>query len=143
MKKLTLIATLCLLMILSVQAEKKQTLTINGQTIEKIATRITFDGDNVVITFGDQTSQIADMEQVRLSFSALPTTIGTIKEHVADLLDINGIELGTTIEIYDAQGKKVITARADEARTILNTHSLKGGIYLLKANRQVVKFVKR
>jgi hypothetical protein len=59
------------------------------------------------------------------------------------LLDINGIEPGTTIEIYDAQGKKVITARADEARTILNTHSLKGGIYLLKANRQVVKFVKR
>ena len=51
MKKLTLIATLCLLMILSVQAEKKQTLTINGQTIEKIATRITFDGDVVLFIF--------------------------------------------------------------------------------------------
>ena len=114
------------------------------QTVDasKVAS-VSFSGDNVVITFGDQTSQIADMEQVRLSFSALPTTIGTIKEHVVDVLDINGIEPGTTIEIYDAQGKKVITARADEARTILNTHSLKGGIYLMKANRQVVKFVKR
>lgn len=143
MKKLTLITVLCLLMGLSVQAEKKQTLTINGQKVEKVATRITFDGDNAVITFGDQTSQTADMEQVKISFSAVPTAIGTIKEQVADVLNINGLEPGTTIEIYDAQGKKVITTRAEEARAILNTRSLKGGIYLLKANRQVVKFIKR
>ena len=143
MKKLTLIATLSLLMGLSVQAEKKQTLTINGQTVEKVATRITFEGDNVIITFGDQTTQTADMEQVKLSFAPVSTAIGTIKEHVTDVLDINGLEPGTTVDIYDAQGKKVMTTRADEARTILNTHSLKGGIYLLKANRQVVKFVKR
>ena len=130
--------TSCLLC-LAVWAMADDVQTVDASKVASVS----FSGDNVVITFGDQTSQIADMEQVRLSFSALPTTIGTIKEHVVDVLDINGIEPGTTIEIYDAQGKKVITARADEARTILNTHSLKGGIYLMKANRQVVKFVKR
>lgn len=143
MKKLSLIAIACLLMGLSAQAEKKQTLTINGQTIEKVATRITIEGDNVIVTFGDQTTQTADMEQVKLSFTPVSTAIGIIKEHVADVLNINGLEPGTEVEIYDAQGKKVMTALADDVRAILNTRSLKGGIYLLKANRQVVKFIKR
>lgn len=143
MKKLSLIAIACLLMGLSAQAEKKQTLTINGQTIEKVATRITIEGDNVIVTFGDQTTQTADMEQVKLSFAPVSTAIGIIKEHVADVLNINGLEPGTEVEIYDAQGKKVMTALADDVRAILNTRSLKGGIYLLKANRQVVKFIKR
>lgn len=144
MKKLTLLAVTCLLTLcISIQAEKKQTLTINGQTVEKVATRITFEGDNVVITFGDKTTQTADMEQVKLSFAPATTAIGTIKDYVTDELNINGLEPGTKIEIYDAQGKKIMTARADEARAILSTCSLSNGIYLLKANRQVVKFIKR
>lgn len=118
-------------------------LIINGQTVEKVATRISFEGDNVVVTFGDQTNQTVDMEQVKLSFTPVSTAIGTIKKQVEDVLDINGLEPGTEIDIFDAQGKKVMTTRADEARAILNTSNLKGGVYLMKANRQSVKFIKR
>ena len=144
MKKLKFVMISCLLMIgLSAQAEKKQMLIINGQTVEKVATRITFEGDNVVVTFGDQTNQTVDMEQVKLSFTPVSTAIGTIKKQVEDVLDINGLEPGTEIDIFDAQGKKVMTTRADEARAILNTRNLKGGVYLMKANRQSVKFIKR
>ena len=126
------------------QAEKKQTLTINGEKVEKLLTRITFEGDNAVLTFGDNTTQTADMEAVILSFSVDDlTAIGTIKGNVGNKLSIDGLEPDTEVEIYDAQGKKLLTAHIDETRAILNTRSLKNGVYLLKANRQVVKFIKR
>ena len=42
---------------------------INGEKVEKVGGRIKFEGDNVVLTFGDQHAQTADMENVKLSFT--------------------------------------------------------------------------
>lgn len=145
MKKLKLITITCLLMLgLSVQAEKKQTLTINGETVQKLVTRITFEGDNVVLLFSDGASQTADMESVKLSFSVEDlTAIGTIKGEIVDKLFVEGLEPGTEVVIYNTEGKQMMTARASEVQTVLKTKALKKGIYLMKAGKQVVKFVKR
>lgn len=125
-------------------AESKQTLTINGETVSKVVARITFDGDNVVLTFSDATTQTADMGSVVLTFSVdASTAIYSMKSIVEDNLDIDGLEPDTQVVIYNAEGKKMLAARADHARAILQTHSLPGGVYMLKAGNQVIKFVKR
>ena len=145
MKRLRLIAIACLLtMGLSMQAQNVQTLTINGEKVEKLVARITFEGDNVVLTFTDQTTQTADMTSVILSFTPQDlTAIGTIQRPVEKTLSIDGLEPGTEVIVYNTEGKEMLSARASEVQTILKTKSLKKGIYLMKAGNQVVKFVKR
>lgn len=145
MKKLKLIIMLCLLtFVMSAQAGNVQTLTINGEKVEKLVTRITFEGDEAVLTFSDQTMQKSDMESVKLSFTPEDlTAIGFIKNAVNKSFSIEGLEPGTEILIYNAEGKLVIKGSASENLTILKTASLKKGVYLMKAGRQVVKFVKR
>lgn len=145
MKRLRRIAIACLLtMGLSMQAENVQTLTINGEKVEKQVARITFEGDNVVLAFSDKTTQTADMESVILSFVPQDlTAIGTIQNPVGKTLSIDGLEPGTEVLIYNAEGKKMLSARASEVQTILKTKSLKKGVYLIKADNQVVKFFKR
>lgn len=145
MKRLRLIAIACLLtMGLSMQAQNVQTLTINGEKVEKLVARITFEGDNVVLAFSDQTTQKADMTSVILSFTPQDlTAIGTIQRPVEKTLSIDGLEPGTEVIVYNTEGKEMLSARASEVQTILKTKSLKKGIYLMKAGNQVVKFIKR
>ena len=144
MKKLKLFIMTCLLTVaFTAQAQKVQTLVINGEKVEKVVARITFEGDNVVLTFSDQTVQTADMENVVLSFTPEDlTAIGTIKNAVNKTFSIEGLEPGTEIIIYNTDGKQVLTARASEDLTTLKMSSLKKGVYLMKAGKQVVKFIK-
>ena len=54
MKKLKLFTMACLLSVaFTAQAGNVQTLVINGEKVEKVVARITFEGDNVVLTFSD------------------------------------------------------------------------------------------
>lgn len=48
----------------AVFAGNKQTVKIDGQLIEKTVSEITFDGDNVVFLYSDNTSDQADMSLV-------------------------------------------------------------------------------
>lgn len=145
MKKLKLFTVTCLLTVaLTAQAKKVQTLVINGEKVEKVVARITFEGDNAVLTFSDQSVLTTDMENVVLSFTPEDlTAIGTIKNAVNKEFSIEGLEPGTEIIIYNADGKQVLTARASEDFTTLKMSSLKKGVYLMKAGKQVVKFIKR
>ena len=145
MKKLKLFTMACLLSVaFTAQAGNVQTLVINGEKVEKVVARITFEGDNVVLTFSDQTAQTADMENVKLSFTPEDlTAIGSIRNAVNKTFAIEGLEPGTEILIYNADGKQVLTTHASEDLTILKMTSLKKGVYLMKAGKQVVKFIKR
>jgi hypothetical protein len=135
----------CLLFFaLTVQAKKVQTLIINGEKVERVVARITFEGDNAVLTFSDQSVQKADMGNVKLSFTPEDlTSIGIIKNPVNKTFSIEGLEPGTEIVIYNTDGKQVLTTYASDNFTILKMTSLKKGVYLMKAGKQVVKFVKR
>ena len=71
MKK-NLLLTICFMLIVppGAYANNVQTLTINGQTVNKALSKMTFDGDNVILTFTDNSSQTSEMESVSLSFSS-------------------------------------------------------------------------
>lgn len=126
------------------KAESKQTLTINGQTVESIVTRITFEGDNVVLHFKGGESQTADMDAVVLGFEYSPTTaISVLRGTVDNYLNLAGLDEGTVVSIYDAQGKLVRTTTVREAKAVLSVSTLRSGVYVLKAGRRIVKFNKK
>ena len=145
MRKILSVAAVLLLMSVSLaKAESKQTLTINGQTVESIVTRITFEGDNVVLHFKGGDSQTADMDAVVLGFEYSPTTsISVLRGTVDNYLNLAGLDEGTVVSIYDAQGKLITTTTAREAKAVLSVSTLRSGVYVLKAGRQVVKFIKK
>ena len=145
MRKILLLSAVSLLMLaVGARADGVQTLTVNGETVEKTVVRITFDGDNVVLHFDDDSQQTADMNTVVLGFSYSGTVaVGTLHKPVGNVLHLEGLDEGIVVSIYDAQGKIVATATASLAKATLAASSLKSGVYLLKAGNQAVKFIKR
>ena len=102
-----------------VWADNKQTITINGQSVDKIVTEITFNGDNLTLTYSDGTSEESDMSFVKLAFSydTNPTGINQVEAVKQSLqgkvFNLNGQFIGTSTEglakgIYIVNGKKVI-----------------------------------
>lgn len=133
-----------LMLSLAVNAAGTQTLTINGEKVEKVVARITFDGDNVILLFGDETQQSADMSSVTLQFTLDDdTAIEALRQPVGDLLNIKGLEPGTHVSVYNAKGEIVASVKASDAQELLQTGSLKKGVYLIKAGKHVVKFIKK
>ena len=145
MKKLLLLFSAVMLMLaVPAKAAKTQTLIINGEVVEKVVTKITFEGDLAVLTFSDDTEISEDMSNVELRFLDSPTSIKGITTYqmnkvVGDNLLINGLADETKVIIYDASGKDVITTSGSN----INVSGLKPGMYILKAGNQIVKFVKK
>ena len=145
MKKLLLLFSAVMLMLaVPAKAAKTQALIINGEVVEKVVTKITFEGDLAVLTFSDDTEISEDMSNVVLRFLDSPTSIKGITTYqmnkvVGDNLLINGLADETKVIIYDASGKDVITTSGSN----INVSGLKPGMYILKAGNQIVKFVKK
>ena len=99
-------------------ANNKQTVKIDGNVSDKTVTEITFDGDNVTLSYEDKSSETRDMSLVSLSFSYDSTTgINKIKEVKKSLqgkvFNLNGQLVGNSLDglskgIYIVNGKKVI-----------------------------------
>ena len=145
MKKLLLLFSAIMLMLVSpVKAGTTQILIINGEVVEKVVTKITFEGDLAVLTFADETIISEDMGNVVMQFTASPTSIKNVEafqlnKAVGDNLEINGLVEGTQVQVFDATGKQVIVTYD----STINVSSLKPGMYILKAGNQIVKFAKK
>ena len=102
----------------AVFAGSKQTVKIDGQVIDKTVTEITFDGDNVVLQYSDNTSDNGDMSLVTLSFSYSTTTgisqVEDIKKALqGKVYNLQGQYVGSSLQglskgVYIINGKKVI-----------------------------------
>ena len=98
-------------------ADNKQTVTIGGSQVGKTIKEITFDGDNVNLTFDDETTETQDMSLVKLSFAYITTGISNIetsnKVLAGKVFNLNGQLVGIFIHnfnkgIYIVNVKKVI-----------------------------------
>lgn len=145
MKKLLLLFSAIMLMLVSpVKAGTTQILIINGEVVEKVVTKITFEGDLAVLTFADETIISEDMGNVIMRFMSSPTSIKNVEafqlnKAVGDNLEINGLAEGTQVQVFDASGKQVIVTYD----STINVSSLKPGMYILKAGNQIIKFAKK
>lgn len=142
-RKLT--AVTCLLVASTMAwADYEQELTINGETVDKVVTSITFDGDNAVLHFADETTEVADMDAVVLTLKGgTQDAIYSLRQEVTDMMTFSGLAPDTEIVVFDASGKSVIKATAAQTQTILQTATLKNGVYMLRAGNKTVKFIKR
>lgn len=97
-------------------ADDVQTVTIGGATVDKTVKQITFDGDNVILHFTDNSTEKQDMAvEVKIAFD-LSTAIEylgveTVKD--AKIYNLRGQYVGDNLQdlpagVYIQNGKKVI-----------------------------------
>lgn len=103
----------------AVFADNKQTVKIDGQVIEKTISEITFDGDNVVLHYADNTSDPADMSLVTLSFSYTTTGISQVE----------GIKKALQGKVYNLQGQCVGSS----------LQGLSKGVYIINGKKVIIK----
>ena len=104
----------------AVFAGNKQTVTIDGQVIEKTISEITFDGDNVVLHYADNTSATEDMSLVTLSFSYSTTT---------GISQVDGIKKALQGKVYNLQGQYVGSS----------LQGLSKGVYIINGKKVIIK----
>ena len=103
----------------AVFAGNKQTVKIEGQVIEKTISEITFDGDNVVLHYADNTSATEDMSLVTLSFSYTTTGISQVE----------GIKKALQGKVYNLQGQCVGSS----------LQGLSKGVYIINGKKVIIK----
>ena len=131
-------------------AQTQQTVTINGQTVDKTVVKITFDKDQVVLHFSDGLTQTAGMDNVSIAFSPSDAeSISTLQSNafifhgvVNGQLTIGNVQEGTLLTIFNANGQHMMSAQSTGGTTTLQVSQLPAGTYILKAGSQYVKFQK-
>ena len=131
-------------------AQTQQTVTINGQTVDKTVVKITFDKDQVVLHFSDGFTQTADMDNVSIAFSPSDAeSISSLQSNafifhgvVNGQLTIGNLLEGTHLTIFNANGQRMMSAQSTGGTTTLQVSQLPAGTYILKAGSQFVKFQK-
>ena len=99
-------------------ADTKQQVTIGGEAVDKAVTAITFDGDNVTLTFDDSTDLTADMGEVSIAMdygSEETAIVSPTARRAADgtIVNLNGQRMDSRGDrlpkgIYIINGKKRI-----------------------------------
>lgn len=119
-KRSTLIAVLAVACAISLWADTKQTVKIDGTEVGKFVTQLTFEGNKVVLAFDDNTTQAADMEMVSiaLSYDGTATAIRSVRD-----------ESGAGDAVYTLSGQYAGPSAA----------GLKPGLYIIKGKKVIVK----
>lgn len=104
-------------------ADTEQTVYVNGQETGGFVTSLTFSGNNVTMTFEDETSLTEDMSFVSIDLTYNDDTSGITEVETADkqrnnrIYTISGQFVGTSKEnlpagIYIVNGKKFIKSKS-------------------------------
>ena len=101
-------------------ADNKQTVKIDGNVIDKVVTEITFEGDDVVLNYADNTSETKDMSLVTLSFSYSTTT---------GISQVEGIKQALQGKVYNLQGQSVGSS----------LQGLSKGVYIINGKKVIIK----
>lgn len=94
-----------------------QTVKVNGATVDKTVTQITFNGDDVILHYSDNTSETQDMATpVSIAFELSATAIDKLEvnaPHSDKVFNLRGQYMGNNLQavpagVYIVNGKKVI-----------------------------------
>ncbi|MBQ8463714.1 MAG: hypothetical protein IJ544_06320 [Prevotella sp.] len=104
---------------LTASADNGQVVTVNGKTVAKTVTKMTFDGDNVLLVYSDNTTETVDMANVSVVF----TVADAIKALETEALD-------APVSYFDLNGRQLKQAPQQ-------------GAYVMKKGNSVVKILQK
>lgn len=119
MKK-SILSVALMAMSMGAMADATQTVTISGTSVDKQVASLSFDGDNVVITFSEGDTQTVDMEELSILL--------TYSEN-SGIVQIESDDNQADGKIFNLAGQYV----GD------NKQSLNRGIYIVNGKKIVVK----
>ena len=148
MKKILIIAALCFLQ--NYECWSKSTLIINNQEVEKTSYRIEAEGTYLKFTFEDGTFITERMNAALIFFdaetginNAIMPDIYKVREEVDGVLKIDGLKPGDKLDLYSANGSQLYSTTCRESSISVNVSNLKRGVYVVRVNKQSVKFIKK
>lgn len=86
-------------------ADSKETVQVNGTTVGKFATRMTFSGNDVTLTYEDGTSQSADLSAVNIAFDYTAVFKEANYDNLATIKTFGGKSLSTEVTRTMASGQ--------------------------------------
>jgi hypothetical protein len=134
------------LFLLTVNAADGVTVTVNGVQIEKALAQLTFDADNVIMHFGDSTTQTADMSDVNITILAATgiRDVYTTHEVFTDHITIGGVGEGESVAVFDMKGMPVVKRTVAHSTSVsVDISKLSHGIYILQIGHKAIKFQKK
>ena len=135
---------------------KLSVLYLDGQNHEVVLSKVEklqVSGGDIKLVGRDgatvATHKLADVERIDLTAST-PTGIGTVKNQGTITIRSNGYTItaegmtdGQTLEVFTAQGKLAGKAVAHNGKATFHAASLAAGTYVVKAEGQSLKMVKK
>lgn len=124
-KSTTIFGCLALLVSTAASAEAVQTVTIDGNTRSLAATALAFNGDEVTITYTDNSTETVDMSTLVITFeysdsntesNTAISTVGADGENVE-------------VKVYDLQGRYLGSS----------TDNLPRGLYIVNGVKTIIK----
>ena len=120
-RKLCLLAFVAMLAV-AAWGDNKQTVTVNGTMQSQAVKRITFNGDEIVLVFADNTQQTVEMTAVKIDF-----VYDNVENSVFYQMETQKVKEQTGI--YNLNGQSVNDTR----------EKLPKGIYIVDGRKEVVK----
>ena len=120
-RKLCLLAFVAMLAV-TTWGDNKQTVTVNGTTQSQAVKRITFNGDEIVLVFTDNTQQTVEMTAVKIDF-----VYDNVENSVFYQMETPKVKEQTGV--YNLNGQSVSGTR----------EKLPKGIYIVDGRKEVVK----
>jgi len=71
------------------------------------------------------------------------SSISVFPNPVTDMLSVKGVKKDAIIYLYNMNGALLQTVTSQENATNINVSSLQQGIYLLRINNMIIKFIKK
>lgn len=148
MRKHFLIVFCCLCSLLCLPAANTRPVVIrvNGNEVSKVVTEISMDDDDLTLKWNDNTKLtgrlarlMVDLTKADINEALLMNVSGILR----DQMSIEGLTKGTPLYIYNLQGQLLLQQPVDKDLLSIDIHSLNTGIYLLKNNNTILKFVKK
>ena len=110
---------------------------------------ITFSTDSVLVSTVSLKLSYPASEQLTFELTDqtaavnLAHTTGTVQFHMGDNLDVTGLEPSAPVVLYDAQGRKLASARATQQGSAHVSLSGLHGVIIVKTPQKTFKMIKQ
>lgn len=140
------VAVVCLLMAVGSLEAKRPFVKVNGFEVGKHVTSIEMEGNTMSLRWNDNTVMRGRLADVMISLACHECVdkarILSVSGVQTTEMRVEGLTLGSTYSLYDLMGNCLGTRTVDSPILSVDVSRLSTGIYLLKSQSLVMKFVK-